>query len=179
MHSHTIDTLPSYNSDMPIFNLAMTLIWGAAELLISLSFITAFSFMVCYGFGAVMESKDTPIVDDESDVPSKENTATIFMSAMLSGFHTTFVFFGLPLFGHATESFVMRLIYSTAIIAALTTGVAISTIVVYLVAPVVSSCWNGVVRCIGKNPAQDQQDIEAQHEQEAFLDEKKLVPEVD
>jgi hypothetical protein len=73
----------------------------------------------------------------------------------------------------------MRLIYSTAIIAALTTGVAISTIVVYLVAPVVSSCWNGVVRCIRKTPAQDQQDIEAQHEQEAFLDEKKLVPEVD
>jgi hypothetical protein len=178
MHSHTIDALPSYNNKMPIFNLAMTAIWGAAELLVSIGFITAFSFMVCYGFGAVMESKDTPIVDEDSDVPSKENTAAIFMSAMLSGFHTTFVFFGLPLFGH-TESFAMRLIYSTAIIAALTTGVALSTIVVYLVAPVVSSCWSGLTRCIRKTPAKDQQDIEAQHEQEAFLDEKKLVPEVD
>jgi len=178
MHSHTIDALPSYNNDMPIFNLAMTLIWGAAELLISLGFITAFSFMVCYGFGAVMGPKDTP-VDDESDVPSKENTAAIFMSAMLSGFHTTFVFFGLPLFGHATESFVMRLIYSTAIIAALTTAVALSTILVYLVAPIVSSCWSGVVRCFRKTPAEDQQDIEAQHEREAFLDEKKLAPEVE
>jgi len=162
---------------MPIFNLAMTLVWGAAELLISLGFITAFSFMVCYGFGAVMESKDTPI-DDDSDVPSKENTAAIFMSAMLSGFHTTFVFFGLPLFGH-NESFAMRLIYSTAIIAALTTGVALSTIVVYLVAPVISSGWSGLTRCIRKTPAKDQQDIEAQYEQEAFLDEKKLVPEVE
>jgi len=177
MHSHSIDTLPSYNSNMPIFNLAMTLVWGAAELLISLGFITAFSFMVCYGFGAVMESKDTPI-DDDSDVPSKENTAAIFMSAMLSGFHTIFVFFGLPLFGH-NESFAMRLIYSTAIIAALTTGVALSTIVVYLVAPVISSGWSGLTRCIRKTPAKDQQDIEAQYEQEAFLDEKKLVPEVE
>ncbi|KAH0294829.1 hypothetical protein M436DRAFT_82258 [Aureobasidium namibiae CBS 147.97] len=178
MHSHTIDALPSYNNDMPIFNLAMTFIWGAAELLISLGFITAFSFMVCYGFGAVMEPKDTP-VDDESDVPSKENTAALFMSAMLSGFHTTFVFFGLPLFGHATESFVMRLIYSTAIIAALTTAVALSTILVYLVAPIVSSCWSGVARRFRKTPAQDQQDIEAQHEREAFLDEKKLAPGVE
>jgi hypothetical protein len=178
MHSHTIDALPSYNNEMPVFNLAMTLIWGAAELLISLGFIIAFSFIVCYGFGAVMESKDTP-VDDESDVPSKENTAAIVMSAMLSGFHVTFVFFGLPLFGHATESFVMRLIYSTAIIAALTTGVALSMIIVYLVAPVVSSCWSGMIRCVRKTPAQDQQDIEAQHEREAFLDEKKLAPEVE
>ena len=129
MHSHTIDALPSYNNDMPLFNIAMTLIWGAAELLISLGLITAFSFMVCYGFGAVMEQNNSSIDDEsESYVPSKENTASIFMSAMLSGFHVTFVFFGLPLFGHATESFVMRLIYSTAIIAALTTGVALSTI---------------------------------------------------
>ncbi|KAI4727538.1 hypothetical protein E4T49_04711 [Aureobasidium sp. EXF-10728] len=180
MHSHTIDALPAYNNDMPIFNLAMTLVWGAAELLLSLGFITAFSFMVCYGFGAAMESKDTAFDDDaESDVPSKENTASIFMSAMLSGFHVTFVFFGLPLFGHATDSFVMRLIYSTAIIAALTTGVALSTIVVYLVAPVVSSCWNGIARPFRKTPARDQQDIEAQHESETLLDEKKLAPEIE
>ncbi|CAD0110949.1 unnamed protein product [Aureobasidium uvarum] len=180
MYSHTIDALPAYNNDMPIFNLAMTLIWGTAELLLSLSFITAFSFMVCYGFGAAMDPKETTFEDDsESDIPSKENTASILMSAMLSGFHVTFVFFGLPLFGHATDSFVMRLIYSTAIIAALTTAVALSTIVAYLVAPIVSSCWNGVARLFRKIPAQDQQDLEAQHENETLLDEKKLVPEIE
>ncbi|KAI5247602.1 hypothetical protein E4T43_01968 [Aureobasidium subglaciale] len=179
MYSHTIDPLPSYNNNMPIFNLAMTLIWGAAELLISIGFITAFSFMVCYGFGACMEPQQTAIDEPESELPSKENTASIFMSAMLSGFHVTFVFFGLPLFGHAADSFVMRLIYSTAIISALTTGVALSTIVVYLVAPAISACWNGITRCFRKTPAQDQQDIEAQHESEAFLDEKKLIPEVE
>ncbi|CAD0098457.1 unnamed protein product [Aureobasidium mustum] len=180
MYSHTIDALPAYNNEMPIFNLAMTLIWGAAELLLSIGFITAFSFMVCYGFGAAMDPKGVQADDDdESDVPSKENTASIFMSAMLSGFHVTFVFFGLPLFGHATESFVMRLIYSTAIIAALTTAVALSTIVFYLLAPVVSACWRGITGLFRKTPAQDEQDIEAQHEREAFLDEKKLESEVE
>ncbi|KAG9699402.1 hypothetical protein KCU95_g1722, partial [Aureobasidium melanogenum] len=179
MYSHTIDALPAYNNEMPIFNLAMTLIWGAAELLLSVGIITAFSFMVCYGFGAAMDPKGVQVEDEESDVPSKENTASIFMSAMLSGFHVTFVFFGLPLFGHATESFVMRLIYSTAIIAALTTAVALSTIVFYLIAPVVSACWNGVSRLFRKTPVQDEQDIEAQHEREAFLDEKKVEPEVE
>ncbi|KAI5206709.1 hypothetical protein E4T39_02324 [Aureobasidium subglaciale] len=183
MYSHTIDPLPSYNNDMPIFNLAMTLIWGAAELLVSIGFVTAFSFMVCYGFGACMEPKPTTTTESESksesDLPSKENTASILMSAMLSGFHVTFVFFGLPLFGHAADSFVMRLIYSTAIISALTTGVALSTIVLYLSAPVVSACWNGITRCFRKTPARDQQDIEAQHESEAFLDEKKLFPEIE
>lgn len=180
MYSHTIDALPAYNNEMPIFNLAMTLIWGAAELLLSIGIITAFSFMVCHGFGAAMDPRGAQVdEDDESDVPSKENTASIFMSAMLSGFHVTFVFFGLPLFGHATESFVMRLIYSTAIIAALTTAVALSTIIFYLLAPVVSACWNGIFRLFRKTPAQDEQDIEAQHEREAFLDEKKLEPEVE
>ncbi|KAG9856342.1 hypothetical protein KCU98_g1928, partial [Aureobasidium melanogenum] len=179
MYSHTIDALPAYNNEMPIFNLAMTLIWGAAELLLSIGIITAFSFMVCYGFGAAMDPMGAQVDDDESDVPSKENTASIFMSAMLSGFHVTFVFFGLPLFGHATESFVMRLIYSTAIIAALTTAVALSTIIFYLIAPVVSTCWNGIFGLLRKTPAQDEQDIEAQHEREAFLDEKKLEPEVE
>ncbi|KAH0161114.1 hypothetical protein KCU67_g6460, partial [Aureobasidium melanogenum] len=179
MYSHTIDALPAYNNEMPIFNLAMTLIWGAAELLLSIGFVTVFSFMVCYGFGAAMDPNSAQVDDDESDVPSKENTASIFMSAMLSGFHVTFVFFGLPLFGHATESFVMRLIYSTAIIAALTTAVALSTIVFYLIALVVAACWNGVSRLFRKTPAQDEQDIEAQHERKAFLDEKKLEPEAE
>lgn len=175
MFNHTIDPLPAYNSDMPIFNIAMTLLWGAAELLISVGFITAFSFIVCYGFGAIMEPQQTTFDDESDDVPSKENTASIFMSAMLSGFHITFVFFGLPLFGHAADSFVMRLIYSIAIIAALTTGVALGTIVIYLSIPAVRSCCNGVARLFRKTPTQDSQDLEAQHEHVPFLDEKKLI----
>lgn len=172
MFNHTVNTLPAYASNMSIFSLSMSLMWGAAELLISIGFITAFSFVVCYGFGAIMESKETCY---DEDAPSKENTASVFMSAMLSGFHITFVFFGLPLFGHAADSFAMRLIYSIAIIAALTTGVAVGTIVIYLAIPAVRSCCNNIVRIIRKTPAE--QDIEAQVESQAFLDEKKPLPE--
>lgn len=169
MFSQTVNTVPAITSEMSIFSLAMALMWGAAELLISIGFISAFSFIVCYGFGAIMEPKDTSY--GESDAPSKENTASIFMAAMLSGFHITFVFFGLPLFGHAADSFAMRLIYSIAVIAALTTGVALGTIVIYLAIPAVRACCTKLVSLIGKTPAE--QDIEAQTENEAFLDEKK------
>jgi hypothetical protein len=175
MFTHTIHTLPAYTSDMSIYTISMALMWGAAELLISIGFITAFSFVICYGFGAIMEPKEAAF--DQAETPSKENTASIFMSAMLSGFHTTFVFFGLPLFGHAVDSFAMRLIYSLAIVAAITTGVAVGTIFVYLAIPAILSCFGGAGRLVRRIPTTTEQDIEAQHERMCFLDEKKMDPE--
>ena len=154
-----------------MINLAISLMWGAGELIISLGAITAFSFLICYGFGAVMEPQEGRFDDVDFEATPKEHTASIFMAAMLCGFHITFVFFGLPLFGHATDPFFLRLIYSCAIIAALTTGVAIGTIIIYMAIPLVRYCCAGLVRLIRRTPAE--KDLEAQAESQVFIIDEK------
>lgn len=119
---------------------ASTLLWASLELVISIGIIAAYSHVLCFATSLVIRDEQSLGHSNDPDLPKKEQTAALILTAFLSGLHIMLIFFGLPLLGHDSDSFLMKVLFSCAVLAGVTTGVIIGGIVLYLLVPAFASC---------------------------------------
>lgn len=128
--------------------LTSSLMWDSIEIIISIAAIAAYSFVISHAAGLVLRGEQSLGHTNDPDVPRKEQTATYLLTGFLGGIHMVMIFFGLPLLGHGSDSILMRALFSCAILVAVTTGLIIGGIIVYLFLPALTACCSSILRCI-------------------------------
>ena len=126
--------------------LATSLLWSAVELVLSVGVIAGYSFMLCYATSLVLRNEQSLEHSNDPDLPNKEQTCALMLTGFLGGIHVMLVFYGIPLLHQSEDSFPMRLMFSCAILAAVTTGLIVGGIILYLTVPALWSCGASLVR---------------------------------
>jgi len=140
-------------------------------LLVSHVLLTLFAFALTHALSLVVRDEQPLHHSNDPDLPRKENTVAIMLGGFLGGLHLVLVFVGLPLLGHAEDSFAMRVFFSGAVLAAGLMGIVVGGVVAWIVWGVVGDL---VARVAGRAENEGaEQDVEAAVVGEPLLLEKE------
>ncbi|KAL1297598.1 hypothetical protein AAFC00_006160 [Neodothiora populina] len=131
----TTGVMPQVDSFGSMAALASCFIWAALEVAISVGLIAGYAHVLCFACSLVLRNEQSLEHSNDPDLPKKEQTASLMLTGFLTGLHLVIIFVALPLAGHDSDSFIMKVVLSCAVLAASTTAAVIGGIMLYLIVP--------------------------------------------